>query len=220
MNNCPTCGKEFETSRAMKIHHKQSHGESIAIEQTSCNNCGNIFEYYPSNKPGLYCKSCVENGISNNIEYIPEESKHKFKSGDDNINYSGGEYRKCDWCNEQVYVSPSHIKDRAHQFCSDKCYRNWQSKNYRGEGNPFWKGGYNPNYSKGWWSARRKTLERDNYTCQICGATESSNGRNCDVHHKKPVRTFDSPSDSHFLDNLVTLCRSCHSSVEMGDRKI
>jgi 5-methylcytosine-specific restriction endonuclease McrA len=41
-------------------------------------------------------------------------------------------------------------------------------------------------------------------------------GQEPDVHHRTPVRSFDIPEDAHSLDNVVTLCRSCHRNVEEG----
>ncbi|MFU8870248.1 HNH endonuclease, partial [Natronococcus sp.] len=40
--------------------------------------------------------------------------------------------------------------------------------------------------------------------------------RNPDVHHVRPVRSFENAEDAHTLDNVVTLCRSCHRRVEAG----
>ena len=48
-------------------------------------------------------------------------------------------------------------------------------------------------------------LERDNYTCTSCGETER---KKLDVHHKDHSGSSDNPNNE--LDNLETLCRSCH----------
>jgi len=48
---------------------------------------------------------------------------------------------------------------------------------------------------------RKTTLERDNYICQMCGENEC---KKLIVHHN----TY--PAN---VDNLVTLCRSCHIRV-------
>jgi 5-methylcytosine-specific restriction endonuclease McrA len=51
---------------------------------------------------------------------------------------------------------------------------------------------------------RQKALERDGYKCVLCGATE-----NLAVHHKDESGQTDNPN--HELDNLVTVCSSCHT---------
>jgi 5-methylcytosine-specific restriction endonuclease McrA len=56
------------------------------------------------------------------------------------------------------------------------------------------------------------TLERDNYTCQECGRVGKSGkgGYSLHVHHKMPVRL----GGTHTLDNLVTVCASCHKKLD------
>lgn len=75
-----------------------------------------------------------------------------------------------------------------------------------------------------WATQRRLARERDHYTCQVCGATEESLNREHDVHHIKPFKEFgyipgvnENYMEANALDNLITLCRSCHSRVS-GDR--
>lgn len=56
-----------------------------------------------------------------------------------------------------------------------------------------------------WQTVRKVILERDNYTCQHCGAT-----RNLQVHHL----TYEHHGREHlFPEDLLTLCRSCHEQV-------
>ena len=51
-----------------------------------------------------------------------------------------------------------------------------------------------------------KVLERDNYTCQHCGATD----RKLEVHHKDGNgRGKEKPNND--LSNLITLCKPCHA---------
>jgi DEAD/DEAH box helicase domain-containing protein len=62
---------------------------------------------------------------------------------------------------------------------------------------------------------------RDKYTCQVCGALED--GRQHDVHHKTPFRAFvrDGVIDrvqANRLENLTTLCHTCHQKVEQNVR--
>lgn len=78
-----------------------------------------------------------------------------------------------------------------------------------------WRG--DPNrYGPEWPRQRDLARARDGYTCQVCGKSE--NNRAHDVHHKIPFRTFESPHQANRLENLVTLCHSCHRRVETNLR--
>lgn len=60
---------------------------------------------------------------------------------------------------------------------------------------------------------RRLTLERDSYTCQVCGAPAR------EADHIIPIR--DAPEKMFDLDNLQSLCHSCHrikTNQEVGSR--
>jgi 5-methylcytosine-specific restriction endonuclease McrA len=39
-------------------------------------------------------------------------------------------------------------------------------------------------------------------------------GAKLDVHHIKPAQAFDDPTARNAMENLVTLCRSCHKKWE------
>lgn len=86
-----------------------------------------------------------------------------------------------------------------------------------------WKGGVDEYYGDNWAQQRRKALRRDDFECQRCGISQTDhraqNGLGLDVHHQKPIRTFESPNDANTLDNLITLCRSCHNTVEPPNTK-
>jgi len=58
------------------------------------------------------------------------------------------------------------------------------------------------------WSAiRQQVLQRDGYTCQLCGFLATSN---LHIHHI--LKRTDGGTDH--LDNLLTLCPSCHSKAD------
>jgi hypothetical protein len=63
------------------------------------------------------------------------------------------------------------------------------------------------NYGPGWKMNRTARLQYDEFMCQQCCASD-----NLEVHHWEPFRfSFDNS-----IDNLVTLCRSCH--LEMHEK--
>ncbi|MFN3490694.1 MAG: Zn-binding domain-containing protein [Anaerolineales bacterium] len=71
-------------------------------------------------------------------------------------------------------------------------------------------------YGPNWQKIREAVRNRDQFTCQVCGAKEVN--RQHDVHHKIPFRTFTSVDEANRLENLTTLCASCHHKVEQNVR--
>jgi DEAD/DEAH box helicase domain-containing protein len=67
-------------------------------------------------------------------------------------------------------------------------------------------------YGPTWPAQRDRARARDGYCCQVCGAPEQ--GRAHDVHHKTPFRTFASSQAANQLNNLITLCSTCHRRAE------
>ena len=61
-------------------------------------------------------------------------------------------------------------------------------------------------YGTDWKKVREQVLIRDNKQCQICGRFE---GR-LEIHHKTPFLI----SKDNSLDNLITLCATCHRRIE------
>lgn len=71
-------------------------------------------------------------------------------------------------------------------------------------------------YGPDWNKTRDRVRTRDGYKCQVCGTPEST--RQHDVHHKIPFRAFTSREEANRLENLTTLCPSCHKKVEENVR--
>ena len=60
-------------------------------------------------------------------------------------------------------------------------------------------------------------LERDEYTCQICGAKVTA--ATAEVDHSRPVRRFKRPIDANVPENLWTLCKTCHDRKTKTDQE-
>lgn len=71
-------------------------------------------------------------------------------------------------------------------------------------------------YGPNWNVQKQKARERDNFTCQVCGAKETHQPHH--VHHKVPFRSFPDFLAANRLDNLLTLCPACHLRVEQSVR--
>lgn len=76
-------------------------------------------------------------------------------------------------------------------------------------------------YGPDWQKIRLAVRKRDQFKCQVCGAAETN--REHDVHHKIPFRAFIQNGvldreQANRLENLTTLCHSCHRKVEQNVR--
>jgi DEAD/DEAH box helicase domain-containing protein len=67
-------------------------------------------------------------------------------------------------------------------------------------------------YGPNWQQQKIRARERDRFHCQICGIPEK--GSRHDVHHKVPFRWFTSSEEANQIDNLITLCPTCHQLAE------
>lgn len=95
------------------------------------------------------------------------------------------------------------------------CAKDETSERMRGENNHFWKGGINGQndtlrHRREYKEWRTSVYERDNYTCQCCGAR----GTELNAHH---INSFaDYPELRYDVNNGITMCTKCHDSTEDG----
>lgn len=87
-----------------------------------------------------------------------------------------------------------------------------------GEDHPSWNGGQEP-YGRGWSESKKESVrERDARRCRFCGLEEIKHkrkfGEKLHVHHVIPARKFEDPERRNSMENLVTLCKSCHMKWE------
>jgi len=203
---CPTCGAaHFHTRKGMKLHHKKQHGESLAGTVVECDWCGDekrVSLYDSRTHEHFFCNAggCKAEWIRENV-------------GGDNHPLANRVTRECDACGAEITRNPSSFAEMA--FCDYECQGDWLSENQSGEDHPNWQGGRSQIvYGSGWKRARAKALERDDHSCVICGVTKEEKPKRIDVHHIRPVESFEDNSEAHDLDNLVTLCRSHHRRWE------
>ncbi|MEF8788721.1 MAG: HNH endonuclease signature motif containing protein [Haloarculaceae archaeon] len=221
---CANCETRFYSEEERKYCSESCRVESVSFEgeanpnyrggreTADCEICGEGFEYYPSEKPGLHCPSCVD---STNWRHRPDVS------GANNPRWRGGKTElSCIVCDDSFERYPSDVTGEV-ALCSNECRASWLSETFTGTGHPNWRGGGNHSYGRGWNEVRERALERDDRTCVVCGTGADELGRNPDVHHIVPLRAFvESPvlmeTDAHTIDNVVSLCPSCHRKAEFG----
>jgi transposase/predicted RNA-binding Zn-ribbon protein involved in translation (DUF1610 family) len=154
--------------------------------------------------------------------------RHGIDRKGQSVARSGESVRKLedpDWLYNQYHEQGLSTPDIAEKYgVTPACVGDWMDRHgidrrgRKGEDNPMWKGGANDYYGPSWYAARRQARERDGYTCQRCGMTDEEHleeyHQELHVHHIQPFRTFQDHQNANKLDNLITLCRDCHDSLE------
>lgn len=197
-----------------------------------CKHCGAT---YRGHKSRVYCSKECRNAA-------PRSPWNAGKTGLPAYHPRNGDTKTCETCGSHFYVplnrmsakycchpcrikarwGDSHVETRPCVICdavftvytSDKrvtcgkaaCKRERKSRLRRGELSEFWRGGKTAPYNGEWRSVRQRVYERDGFACAICGSTDR-----IQCHHIIPYRF----SRSHAIENLVTLCRRCHSREEL-----
>lgn len=206
--NCPTCGRHFSTRFGMKIHHTKSHGESIAGVTLTCEVCGDEYEERPGREDrSRFCsRDCFGRWRQTAFE------------GDGSPKYNSRTV-ECDFCGTPIVRKKAELERGPRNFCSVECQNRWQkdSGHMAGPNSPRWKGDramHRRNYGDDWQGVRKAVLEKDGYRCVACRASEEDTNREMDVHHIIPVMEFETPARANEMENLVSLCRSCHMKWE------
>lgn len=145
----------------------------------------------------------------------------KNHSGKNNPNYKKRVLFICKYCGEIKFVIPQFANNR--KYCSQECYfLSGHSKETiekmriasSGEKNGRYIDGrtkINSPYPDDWTDTLREAIrQRDDYTCQECGTHQDElkgRIRKLDIHH------IDYNKDNCNPDNLITLCKKCHTKT-------
>lgn len=206
-HDCPTCGRDFSSLRAMRVHHTKSHGESLVATQETCHSCGATFIDNRNRDRDPDRRFC---GNECRLEWMAgwEGDRHPRHNS---------VTVQCAYCGQEVERARNRIENYNMSFCDPKCFGKWRSER-TGEDHPLWQGGKAP-YGEGWDDEKKEMVrERDGRQCQRCGLPEGkqveSNGRKLAVHHIIPARRFDNPEERNAMDNLITFCDTCHRRWE------
>ena len=91
-------------------------------------------------------------------------------------------------------------------FCfENRMKTDWHSKVYRKKKRAFMN-------QDEWQKLRKAVFERDDFTCQRCDK-RNGQGRGLSAHHLMPR----SEGGADDIENLITLCNSCHDLVEINE---
>ena len=212
----------------------------LDIETKLCNKCGIkkplfVFNKDKNSKDGVgrWCKCCIKRYCDDNKAHKTKYDKHYYSEAAlfktyfkqlcdfeearqslDNIEV------KCAYCGKWMLPTNLEVKRRIvaintitngeqRFYCTENCKQSCPT--------------YDQNkYPKGFKKAtsrevvpllRQLILERDNYTCQKCGATTET--AQLHVHHEKSYTLNKIMANDP--DNCITLCKKCHKEVHSQD---
>lgn len=234
---CEQCHHAFKI-RAARVKHKAARFCSKpcmyarwAIEKQEnilhlkCGTCGTPVDKSPSqfaraNHGAVFCsRACHYKGrstgatkrvVTKPYNYTPEGKAAMLAASNAPKGQRAFHPTTCANCLTE-FDDPNDGRARVSglHFCSLKCCNAYR----KGDNNPAWRGGYLPYYGSDWRRVRNAARKRDGHKCRRCNVP-STPRKHHDVHHIKPVSTFENVNDSNTMDNVVTLCRSCHMIVE------
>lgn len=99
------------------------------------------------------------------------------------------------------------------RFCSREC----STKHQRGEHHHASRSPRLPRRGRVWKELGLKVKERDGFACVRCGKPEGPAHRDrLQIDHVIPARSFDDPAVADRMDNLRSLCASCHATKTFG----
>ncbi len=207
---CPDCGTNVvKTSPNLKrckpcaLKSRRRTGKGFAEKE--CKACHKT--YKPTGATQEYCAVCgPAHHKKRNKKYLAKLRRSKGQmvlgtpiqcsSCGDDFPYTAGPQHRCPPCQKKHEITKIHEWLASDQERLKK-YTVKAKDNYSFGGN------------------RQKTLERDNHTCQRCGAKEDLH-----VHHiDGNGTTIEREKRNNSLDNLITYCRGCHTSVHAELRR-
>lgn len=204
---CTYCGREFYAWRSNQEHcSKECYGRHYAeqhpgfsteyrrkkriLHKFKCRNCDT--EYETTNIHRVFCGPSCKVAFHNSARTVT-----KF------------ELRICPECNKTF--RPMQKTGVGRKYCTPKC-RNlaMNKKRHVVSKGVHWESQKRCKWNGNWYA----TLERDSFTCQLCGLKRIPGARTTDrrfileVHHKDG--SGETTGKNHQLSNLTTLCAACH----------
>lgn len=217
---CERCGDGFEVKPSRKDEAKycstdcanKTNGEARkgTAEKVTCECewCGSEYEESPwrEDRTRFCSASCKSSWVADDVglgtDVSPEHERDPEK----------WQEFECEWCGDS-YEEYKHRAGRT-RFCSIECRREGVADDISGENCHWWSGDKEYDRGPNWHTQRRRARQRDEYECQECGLEEGDHYRQLSVHHIEPYDEFDGHEEANRLDNLVTMCQSCHQTVE------
>lgn len=215
---CPVCGVQYLADPKRLKHGRQTTCSRECSYRLRGKNCCNIFGSDKQTKDRdqkaeMACQVCGQ-------VFHPKHKTSKYCSNTCKAKSRRLPVRTCNHCG--ISFKPF---TRTTKYCSSTCFHESHRLRMSGENNPSYIDGRSKNkrcYRGSEWNfVRIEAYKRDGYTCQHCGVkcisrralTNENGDKLIQCHHIN----FWSKTQDNSLENLVTLCASCHAKVHFGN---
>lgn len=225
LRSCAHCGKPISKlyRASQKFCSSKCFGASVRKPMQICEQCGQTFPYRKGSinrfcsyacanenqRTGFYklCEVC-----RTPFRVVPSKAHREFTCSHECRTKRLHRLLTCRGCGKTVEVRTHIVESGKYKgFCSAQCFRDWQ----KGKNHSNWQGGHEKWRGPNWRQQKKVARKRDDYTCQKCRISERELGRPLDVHHIKPWKTFGGDWEkANQLDNLISYCPNCHTSLE------
>jgi len=235
---CPTCDSNFDSFRAYANHYNLSsdHAGNALADAVSCDRLAELYsdmsENAVSEELGV-SRSAVEGALrSCNIERRGQSEAERVKNEKMSEEERKQQTEAARERQYEKYGDGGHIAKwvdenpkEHHKHAQEVCKLGAPAREENGmagvtgQDHPRWRGGKSiydavkkqlPGDS--WRQKKVEAKERDDNTCQMCGASECK----LDSHHIVPIMA----GGTNGFWNLITLCESCHTAVEQHTRDL
>lgn len=213
---CAACGLTFRNpGRGRKYCTRACYESTRALKPKSCTHCGKQYLKTLNHKQSKFCSNAC---------FVEARRVEVHKCVTCGCKFSPVKYK----VSEQRYVGAT-----GRHNCSAECIREWKSRTkgaymranrerFSGPNSWNWVGAClrkNISYrGPDWREIAEKARRRDDYGCKHCGMTAEEHktkwGSLLEVHHIIPFYEFTDHKKANRLDNLVTLCKSCHMAAD------
>jgi hypothetical protein len=200
---CAICGKPVKRLRNTYCSYVCSNHSRDAKVTKECVICSKTFLVVKCREHTAKC--CSINCSAFYRARLPRKPRiHKVES------------KICKQCGTTFFGRPSVMQHRT--YCTGSCARRGKSPWNKGKPhlalskNPNWHGGisrlpWGPEFTP----ALKYTIrKRDSFTCRECHQTEQDLGYKLSIHH------IDFDKKNSIPDNLISLCKSCHSQTNFN----
>ena len=155
--------------------------------------------------------------LSDSLKKAHAEKRHKgaFKQGHEILGFQGKQHTE-EWKKQQSSILKENNPMHDENVVIKRSATIIENGIFAGSNNSNWRGGRPKYRGADWRKQRAKALERDKYICQKCGVNQENIKRELTVHHILPYHD----GGTNELTNLITVCMSCHFSMEPRRKKV